>query len=198
MLIPHERTVLGALTLTRPSSLLGRTGAHNKVRVFNSGDPVAIHWNLLLVCVELVQVDSIVIDSPLRHLLLSDLRQVDIIVKLGLFYGNLNVGGLKVQALIKRVSEFGILLKAGVTNTTRTMLSAWQAQHGIVRVATGCRGWRSLLFLRADLYSWQELIVVGLLSRLHAVLSSRNHRLLFLLLCVGTTLTVILLRVQEI
>ena len=61
--IPDERTVL--------RDFLGRSGAHDNV--FNSGYPVPIDGNLLLLCVELVQLDYIVVDSPIAELLLSDM-----------------------------------------------------------------------------------------------------------------------------
>lgn len=100
MLIPDERTVLGAHTTKRLSALLGRSGAHDKGWVFNSGNPVPIDGDLLLLCVELVQVDGIVINPPLTELLLSDIRQMAIIVKLGLFDWNFDACRYKVQALI--------------------------------------------------------------------------------------------------
>lgn len=49
---------------------------------------------------------------------------MDIIVKLGLFSRNFDVGRYKVQALIKSVSEFGIFEIASVTNSTCAWLTA--------------------------------------------------------------------------
>ena len=46
-----------------------------------------------------------------------------VIVKLGLFSRNFDIGGYKVQALIESVSEFGILEIASVTNTTCAWLT---------------------------------------------------------------------------
>ena len=54
------------------------------------------------------------------------------VVELGLLNRYLNVGRYEVQALIKRVSEFGILEIASVTNLTCTLLTAGQAHDRII------------------------------------------------------------------
>ena len=135
-----------------PPTFFWRSRAYHEVWIFNSGYSVSVNGDLFLFCVEIVQVDSVIISLPLRLKLICDMWYMDIIVKLGLFGGNFDISGYKVQVLIKSVSEFGLKF-ASVTNTTSAWLTSARPTYRIVLFIIKCWRRRSLLALRANFHS---------------------------------------------
>ena len=140
------------------------TPANLELRLIpNVRNSVPVHGNLFLARVEFVKDYGSISNVPVLHLLLGDSRVVSVVVEDGLLGRHSDACRHKVQVLVQRVPELGVLEAA---NTHLAPVVGF-SPYGVVPVRVG-RG-RPFFTRLLHLHGWQQLVVVRVLHRQHAV-----------------------------